>query len=603
MAPVLFTLKEASLRFGTNPLLDEVNFTIHAGDRLCLVGRNGAGKSTLMKVIAGLVQMDWGERSIVPGTHITYLGQEPKPEGKTVKDYIASGLSHVDEDAIHKVDPYLDELELDGDADPTTLSGGELRRASLARAFLSDPDLLLLDEPTNHLDIATIEWLEGKLRQFQGAYLIVSHDRAFLNNVAKACLWVDRGKVRRTNRSFKEFEAWSEEIYRQEDEASRKLKKKIERETHWLHRGVTARRSRNMGRLRRLEDLRQEQTKKISRQGQAKLDSESGPPSGRIVFEAKNMSKSFGDKLVIDDFSVKIMRGDRIGIIGPNGTGKTTFIKMMTGELEPDSGRVRRGMNLQPLVITQKREELDDEMTVREFFTGGKVDQMMVRGQPKAVVAYMKDFLFDPGQIESPIRSLSGGEKNRLLLAKAFAMPANLIVLDEPTNDLDLETLDLLQEVLDDFDGTVVVVSHDRDFIDRLALTTLAFEGEGRIVEHAGGYSDYLRRTKSHFKAASAKSGRKGKSASSNGEKPAKAQRLSFKHKHALEVLPGEMDALKSRIIKIEIELADDQLYSKKPERFNQLCKDLDVARDDLAAKEEEWLELEIMREELDSSS
>ena len=602
MAPVLFTLKEASLRFGTHPLLDDVNFTIHAGDRLCLVGRNGAGKSTLMKVIAGQVQLDWGERSIVPGTHITYLGQEPTPEGATVRDYISSGLTHVDENALHKIEPYLDELGLDGAADPHTLSGGELRRASLARAFLSEPDLLLLDEPTNHLDIATIEWLEGKLRQFNGAYLIVSHDRAFLNNVSEACLWVDRSKVRRTNRGFREFEAWSEEIYRQEDEASRKLKKKIARETHWLHRGVTARRSRNMGRLRRLQDLRQEQSKKIGRQGQAKLDSESGPPSGRIVFEAKDITKAFGDKVVIDNFSTKIMRGDRIGIIGPNGAGKSTFIKIMIGEMEPDSGRVRRGMNLMPLVITQKREELDPDMTVREFFTGGKVDQMTVRGQPKAVVAYMKDFLFDPGQIESPISSLSGGEKNRLLLAKSFAKPANLVVLDEPTNDLDLETLDLLQEVLDEFDGTVVVVSHDRDFIDRLAVTTLAFEGEGRIVEHAGGYSDYLRRTKSHHKATTGKSNRKAKGQSGGGGNTPSPTKLSYKHKRALELLPGEIDALKSRMTKFEAQLADDQLYSKDPSLFQKLCKDLDIARDDLAAKEEEWLELEIMKEELDAS-
>lgn len=598
MAPPLLTITDMALRFGENPLFDGVEISIGERDRISLVGRNGSGKSTLMKVICGLTEADRGKRFLQPGCHVTYLDQEPDLEGhKTLHDYVAGGLTHAATEDHFRVDIILAEIDLAPDLDPGILSGGEARRAALARALVSDADILLLDEPTNHLDIATIEWLEGRIRAFRGGLVIISHDRMFLKNITNTTFWLDRGRVRRLDKGFKHFEEWSEKIMEQERGERARLDKLIEKETEWSRKGISARRKRNMGRMRALWALRDKRADQVAATGQAKLDIDSGQVAGKKVIEAFKIFKSFDNQIIANDFSLRIMRGDRIGVIGANGVGKTTLLKMLTRELAPDKGRVKHGTNLEITYLDQKRARLQDDETLWDHLSDGG-DHIMVRGHSRHIISYLKDFLFDAGQARSPVSSLSGGEKNRLVLAKTLAMPTNFLILDEPTNDLDMDTLDLLQDVLGDYDGTLILVSHDRDFLDRIVTSSLVMEGDGRITQYPGGYSDYIRQGQNQAPTAQATSTKKPPKATDAPKQ--RMARLSFKHQHSLKVLPREIDKLEKMIVKYQTKLGETNFYAGDPDGFHKINDALEQAITDLAAKEEEWLELEMMREELE---
>ena len=491
MAPPLLTLKNVWLTFGGTPLLEGAEMTVAPGDRICLVGRNGSGKSTLLKIAAGLVHPDQGERFAHPGAAIRYLPQEADFSGfETTRAYVEAGLGPSD-------DPYqatyvLDELGLTGEENPDQLSGGEARRVALARVLAAKPDVLLLDEPTNHLDLPAIEWLEGTLSKSRSAIVLISHDRRFLQNLSEATLWIDRGRTRHLNEGFNSFEDWRDKVLEEEETERHKLDRKILRENDWMHGGVTGRRKRNVRRVRELQDMRKDVRERRFVQGNIKLDAAEGGLSGRLVVETQKVSKSFGATEVVKDLTIRILRHDRLGLVGPNGAGKTTILKLLTGTLAPDSGSVRLGVNLELVTLDQRRDELDPNWTVQDALTGGRGDQVVINGKARHVASYMKDFLFLPEQRLTPLRVLSGGERARVLLARALAKPSNVLVLDEPTNDLDLETLDLLQELLLDYPGTVLLVSHDRDFLDRIVGSVLAPAGDGRWIEYAGGYSDML---------------------------------------------------------------------------------------------------------------
>lgn len=599
MAPPLLTLDNMGLRFGPDPLFRGVELAIGERDRISLVGRNGAGKSTLMKIIHGTVEPDSGDIFVKPGTHVTYLEQDPDLSGfKTAHDYVVSGLVHSSEDDHFQADIILAEIGLGGEMETATMSGGERRRAAIARALISETDIMLLDEPTNHLDIATIEWLEGKLKNWRGALVLISHDRAFLNNLTNTTFWLDRGKVRRLDKGFVHFEQWSETILEQERIERAKLDKLIEKETDWSHKGITARRKRNMGRMRNLWELRYQREQLIAEVGSARLAADSGKSSGKKVIEAHKVSVAYGETTILKDFSTKILRGDKVGIIGPNGAGKTTLLRILTGELKPDQGRVKIGTNIEATFLDQHRSLIKDDDTVWETLSDGG-DHIMVRGHPKHIISYIKDFLFDASQAHSPVSSLSGGEKNRLLLAKTLAHPTNLLILDEPTNDLDMDTLDLLQDVLSDYDGTLLLVSHDRDFLDRLVTSTIAMEGNGDVVEYPGGYSDYVRQRKNRVDGPNKARDKKSKvvkGAQSNEKTP--SQKLSYKHRFALENLPKLIAKIEKNIKMFEKKLAEPDLYNKDPALFNKCTAELEKLALELEAKEEEWLEVEILREQ-----
>ena len=493
----LMQLSDISLTFGGGALFDGVDLAVQAGDRVALVGRNGSGKSTLLKVMAGLVEADRGQAVTAPGVRVGYMEQEPTMAGfATLGEFAGSGL---DVSEAWRVEAVAEGLKFGLDTPVEAASGGERRRAALAKLLAEAPELMLLDEPTNHLDIEAIAWLEKELKETRTAYVLISHDRAFLTNLTRATLWIDRGEVRRQERGFAEFEAWRDKLWEEEDLARHKLNRKIKAEARWAVEGISARRKRNMGRVRALQDLRAERAGQIRRQGAAAMALESGQKSGKVVLEARGISKRYGDKLILRPFDLKLARGERVAFVGPNGAGKTTLVNMLIGRVEPDEGSVKMGANVEMEVFDQTRSALDLDATLWDNLTGdpemrvsGQADQVMVRGTPKHVVGYLKEFLFDEAQARAPVRALSGGEKARLLLARLMARPSNLLVLDEPTNDLDIETLDLLQEILGDYDGTVLLVSHDRDFIDRVATQTIALEGEGRAVSYAGGWSDLL---------------------------------------------------------------------------------------------------------------
>src|SRR5580693_2635884 len=491
MAPPLIQLKDIALTFGGTPLLSGVELSVSSAERVCLIGRNGSGKSTLLKIAAGLVEPDSGSRFVQPGATVRYLPQEPDFAGFTsTLAYVEAGLGPGDDH--YQARYILEQLGLRGDEDPSHISGGEARRTALARVLAPSPDILLLDEPTNHLDLTTIEWLEGELGSRRCALVIISHDRRFLSNLSRSTAWLDRGQIRRIDRGFSAFEAWRDEVLAEEERDQHKLDRKIVNEEHWLRYGVSGRRKRNVKRLGNLHALREQRRDYRGAAGNANLAASEADKSGKLVIEAKNIARSYGDRKIVDGFSIRVQRGDRIGIVGPNGAGKTTLIEMLTGGKPPDSGTIRFGANIEMATLDQHRESLDPKSTLAEALTGGRSDSVMVNGKPKHVVAYMKDFLFGQEQRRTPLEALSGGERGRLMLARALAKPSNLLVLDEPTNDLDLETLDVLEEMLGDYSGTVLLISHDRDFLDRAVSAVLVPEGNGKWVEYAGGYSDML---------------------------------------------------------------------------------------------------------------
>jgi ABC transport system ATP-binding/permease protein len=598
--PIL-SLRDIHVTFGGTPLLEGAELSLEEGDRLALVGRNGSGKSTLLKIAAGLVEPDSGERFLQPGLTVRYLPQEPDLTGfRTSLDYVLAGLGPADDR--HRAQQLLERLGLTGAEDPKTLSGGEARRCALARVLAPEPDILLLDEPTNHLDLPAIEWLEDELSTIRSALVLISHDRRFLQNLSRATLWINQGVTRRLDRGFGEFESWRDETLEQEERDRHKMARKIAAEMDWLHKGVTARRKRNMGRLRALRTLRSEWKTQRRPTAMVTMEATDGEASGKLVAEARSVSKSYAGPPVVRDLSIRVQRGDRLGIVGPNGAGKTTLLNLLTGALPPDEGRVRLGTNLQMVTLDQRRETLDPDSTLIEVLTGGRGDTVSVAGQSRHVIGYMKEFLFAPEQARQPVKALSGGERGRLMLARALARPSNLLVLDEPTNDLDLETLDLLQEMLADYNGTVLLVSHDRDFLDRVVTATLASEGGGRWTAYAGGYSDMIAQRGGG--APEPVKPPKPKTPEKKAATPAapKAQRpgLTFKEKHILEKLPARLGALQAEIDRQKAALADAGLYARDPRRFETAAAALRTAEEAHAAAEEEWLALELKREEAD---
>ena len=597
-API-YTLKNIHLAFGDNHLFENVELYINKGDKICLVGRNGSGKSTLLKVIAGVIEADGGEIFMQPGTKIAYMPQEPDLSAyASLKEAVLSGLPDDEKDNGYLADIWLDRLNINGALNPKKCSGGECRKAALAKTLIGEPDILLLDEPTNHLDIATIENLETIINEFRGAVVVISHDRMFLNHVSKATFWLDRGSMHLNNKGFADFEEWQEQIINQEIIAQNNLNKKIAEETEWLHKGVTARRRRNMGRLRRLIELRRERREQIKQVGNINLNIDEGDFRSKLVIEAKHICKAYNGRDIIKDFSTRIIRGNKIGIVGPNGAGKTTLIKMLTKRLEPDSGHVRIGKNLEEAYFDQNRMTLDPKKTLWQTLCD-KGDHIMVQGHWRHVVAYLKDFLFKPAQAHCPVAALSGGEKNRLMLAKALAQPSNFLVLDEPTNDLDMDTLDLLQEVLDEYTGTILIVSHDRDFLDRVAGSVIYLKGDGTAYEHAGSYSELLEKLKEKTGAAQGKGTIKQSKGTPVVTVPKSIKRLSYNQQRALEVLPVEIAKLEEEIAALTTELSDPDLYQNNPQRFDEASAALEEKQQEKASKEEKWLEVEILREEL----
>ncbi|MGD1869636.1 MAG: ABC-F family ATP-binding cassette domain-containing protein [Neomegalonema sp.] len=609
-APPLLTLTDIALTWGGTPLFDGVNCAVGRGDRVALVGRNGSGKSTLLKVMAGLIAPDAGERFAQPGAKIVYLPQDPDLSGSESRgDYAAAELPP---EELYKVEIPMEALEGREHAPPNDASGGERRRAALARALAGDPDLLLLDEPTNHLDIRAISWLEASLRDAKFGFVLISHDRAFLTSLTRATLWIDRGETRRLEQGFAAFEDWRDKAFEEEAVARHKLDRKIKREEHWIIHGVSGRRKRNVRRVAELAALRDTRKTLIARKGPAAMALETGGTSGKLVVEAKDIAKSFDEQTIVSGFSTRIQRGDRVAFVGPNGVGKTTLLKLLTGEISPDAGTIRLGANLEMAVFDQTRAALDPDKTLWESLTEDKLlglkgsnDQILVRGKPKHVVGYLKEFLFDERQARGPVSALSGGEKARLLLARIMARPSNLLVLDEPTNDLDIETLDLLQEILGDYEGTLLLVSHDRDFIDRVATSTIAMEGDGEAVEYAGGWSDYRAQrgeVESPAAALDKKAAKKSETSPAARTKAA-PRRLSPHQLKRLEALPTEIDRLTAELGKLEAFLADPELYTREPKKFEQATALLTDRQEKIAAAEEEWLELESLREEYSGSS
>ena len=597
MKPPVLALKDVRLADGPKMLFDGVDLAVEPRSRACLVGRNGAGKSTLLKILAGQIAADEGERTLQPATRIAYVPQEPDIAGATLLDYVVAGGAEP-----HRGEAALELFGIDPAKPAQGLSGGEIRRAALARAFAEEPDVILLDEPTNHLDILAIETLEAELAASRAAMVIVSHDRAFLERVTGRCFWLEHRRVRRLDKGFSAFDAWVERILAAEAEEARRLDKQLEKEEYWLRRGVTARRARNEGRRRALLELRKVKSERMREvRGDLSMGLASSGLSGQRVAEVKGISKAFGERVLVKDFSTRILRGDRVAIVGPNGAGKTTLVKLLLGELAPDSGSVNLGVNLEMAYIDQGRADLKADMTLRDVLTPGGGDQVMVRGQPKHVAAYAKEFLFTDNQLRQPVRSLSGGERNRLLLARALATPANLLVLDEPTNDLDMDTLDLLEDLLADYEGTLILVSHDRDFVDRLATSTIALNGHGKVVETPGGWQDFLSQNPGFFQSVAdgAAPAPAPKPAAPKAEAPKAASKLSYKDQRRLQELDGLIHALPGKIARLEQDLADPDLYVRDPAGFSRLSGALESARAKLDAAELEWLELEERREAL----
>jgi ATP-binding cassette subfamily F protein uup len=598
-APPLLQLRNIALTFGGTPLLTNAELSVSERERVCLVGRNGSGKSTLLKIAAGLIEIDKGEVFRQPGASLRYLPQEPDFTGfATTLAYVEAGLGPHDD--AHAARYMLERLGLTGREDCAHLSGGERRRASLARAMAPNPDILLLDEPTNHLDITTIEWLEQELESLRSAIVMISHDRRFLMNLSRTTVWLDRGETRRSERGFSHFEEWRDEVLENEEREQHKLERKIAAEEHWIRYGVTARRKRNMRRVAELNALRERRKGMRRSQGNVDITASEAERSGALVIEAKHMSKTYGERDIVRDYSTMIVRGDRIGIVGPNGSGKTTLISMLIGDLAPDSGSVRIGKTVQMAQLTQSRDSLDPKMPVSDALTGGHGTTVSVNGRNRHVIGYLKDFLFTPDQTKSPIGILSGGERGRLLLSIALAKESNLLVLDEPTNDLDMETLDVLEEMLVEYQGTVLLISHDRDFLDRLVAGTVVPEGKGRWTEYAGGYSDMLAQRGADLTREAPKKEKKEIAATPVITEPVQAKkRLSFKDKHALETLPKQIADMQAKVKALTTKLDDPQLYARDRTAFETASAEIGQLQRDIEVAEERWLALEMEREEL----
>jgi ABC transport system ATP-binding/permease protein len=590
-------LRGVQLVDGPVMLFDGVDLALEARTHACLVGRNGAGKSTLLRMLCGLIGPDGGDRFLQPGTRVGLVEQEPQIRGETLIDHATSGGA-----ARHEAEAALVSFDLDPARPTAGLSGGEARRLALARAFAERPDVLLLDEPTNHLDILAIENLEARLKDTRAALLVVSHDRTFLRNVSRRTFWLEGRRVMRLDKGFAAFDAWAAKISADRDEELRRLNKAIERESYWFQRSIVAQRHRNEGRAAALVALRATKARAVADLARPMaLSIEAGEASGRRVIEARNITKSFGERMLVRRFSTRILRGDRIAVVGPNGAGKTTLVRMLLAELAPDSGSVKLGVNLTIAYLDQTREQLDPDATLWQTLAPEGGDQVIAQGQPRHVSAYARDFLFDERQLRQPVRSLSGGERNRLMLARALARPANLLVLDEPTNDLDMETLDLLEAKLADYDGTLILISHDRDFVDRLATSTIALNGRGEVVETPGGWSDFVRQNPGFFAPVSAGAGRVQKRVAAPPAAPKGVAKLSFKDKHRLSVLEALAKKLTGETAALEGRLADTTLYARDRAAFDAATTRLVAARAELAVAEEEWLVLEEKHEALKS--
>jgi ABC transport system ATP-binding/permease protein len=589
-APVL-AYENLGLVQGSGWLFRSLDLFIGERDRLALIGRNGAGKTTLLKCLAGLIETDEGRRTIQPGTRVVLLEQDPAvTRFRTLRDFALAGPGAPPE---HEVDAIATQIGIDLDREAATASGGERRRAAMARALAMEPDVLLLDEPTNHLDLAAIEWLEDWLGRYTGAFVAISHDRTFLKRLTRSSLWLDRGSLRRAEIGFGGFEAWTEQVYAEEARAAEKLDAKLKLELHWLQRGVTARRRRNQGRLTKLHEMRAARAAMLGPAGTAKLGLENDEVKTKMVIDADRVWKRFGERVIVKDFTLRVQRGDRIGVVGANGTGKTTLLKLLTGELEPDEGSIRRARTLEGIMIDQQRKLLDPDKRVRDVLADGG-DWIEVRGHKKHVQGYLKEFLFDPGLVDAKIGTLSGGERSRLLLAREFARRSNLLVLDEPTNDLDLETLDLLQEVIADYDGTVLIVSHDRDFLERTVTITLGLDGSGKVDIVAGGYEDWERkRAEAQPNRAPAKAGAQPHTQPGLPlSRENRGRKLTYKDQRDYDLLPERIEALTAQIARDEAALADPDLYTRDPARFAALMKAIEAARTDRDTAEERWLEL-----------
>jgi ABC transport system ATP-binding/permease protein len=601
--PPILSYENLGLQQGGGWLFQNLDLHIGPRDRLALIGRNGAGKTTLMRLIAGEIEADKGKRTIAPGTNIIMLDQDPDVAAyATLFDFAMadSGSDAGGQSTIappqHEIEAIADQLGVDLSRNAATASGGERRRAAICRALASEPDLLLLDEPTNHLDLHAIEWLEEWLGRYRGAFMVISHDRRFLTNLTRQTYWMDRGLLRRSEIGFGGYEAWTEQVYAEDARNAARLDAKLKIEEHWKERGVTARRKRNQGRLSKLMEMRAQRAAMEGPQGTAKLAAASDGSKTKTVIHADNVSKSYGDRKIIDSFTLRIQRGDRIGIVGANGTGKTTLIRMLTGETQPDTGKITLSPTLTGIVIDQQRKLLSPEKRVRDVLAEGS-DWIDVRGVRKHVQGYLKEFLFDPSLIEARIGTLSGGEQSRILLAREFAREANLLVLDEPTNDLDLETLDLLQEVIADYDGTVLIVSHDRDFLDRTVNLTLGLTGSGKVDIIVGGYADWEeKRDKSKISVETKFEKSEPKA---TPHKPIKAAKLSYKDQRDYDLLPQRIKEIEAAIAKAEAELSDPALYTGNPDRFAKLTKEIEAANIEKDAAEERWLDLAMMVEEL----
>jgi ATP-binding cassette subfamily F protein uup len=594
-APVL-AYENLGLVQGSGWLFRGLDLFVAPRDRLALIGRNGAGKTTLLKCLAGMIDTDEGRRTIQPGTRVILLEQDPAvAQFETLRDYALSGA---DAPPAHEVEAIADRIGIDLDRPAATASGGERRRAAIARALAQEPDVLLLDEPTNHLDLAAIEWLEEWLSRYSGAFIAISHDRTFLKRLTRSSLWLDRGQLRRAEIGFGGFDAWTEAVYAEEARAAEKLDAKLKLELHWLQRGVTARRRRNQGRLTKLHEMRAARAAMLGPAGAAKLGLANDDVKTKMVIDADKVTKRFGERAIVRDFTLRIQRGDRIGVVGANGTGKTTLLRLLTGEIEPDEGTIRRAQTLQGIMIDQQRRLLDPNKSVRDILADGG-DWIEVRDVKKHIQGYLKEFLFEPGLADAKIGSLSGGERSRLLLAREFARRSNLLVLDEPTNDLDLETLDLLQEVIADYDGTVLIVSHDRDFLDRTVTITLGLDGSGKVDVVAGGYEDWEKRRKAPLPRAGGAGGGAVKSAGT-GDTPSPdpsrkregSRKLTYKDQRDYDLLPQRIEQIEAAIARDEAALSDPDLYARDPARFAALTAAIEKARGERDAAEERWLEL-----------